>query len=52
MMCMLYIFVYFFVINFLLKLGVFILFIGEKLWFGVCMVFFRLERVVFIDCGL
>lgn len=52
MTCMLYIFVHFLAINFLLKLGVFILFTGEKPWSGVRMALSRLERVVSIDCGL
>lgn len=52
MTCMLYIFVHFLAINFLLKLGVFILFTGEKPWSAVRMALSRLERIVSIDCGL
>lgn len=43
MTCMLYIFVHFLAINFLLKLGVFILFTGEKPWSGVRMALSRLK---------
>lgn len=52
MTCMLYIFVHFLAINFLLKLGVFILFTGEKPWPGSLQIGKdRIYRLWFVTLG-